>query len=133
MKGPHSGNLDRIQIVKGYLNEKGIADERIYDVVVSDDRKIDKNGRCETPVGNTVDLNTGNYTNTIGDAQLVTVWTDPDFDPSKRAFYYVRVLEIPTPRYSLLDAIALGIDWKETNRPATIQERAYSSPIWYTP
>ena len=133
LKDPHSGNLDRIQVVKGYLNEEGKAEERIYDVAVSDGRKINANGRCSTPVGNTVDLKTGKYTNSIGTTEMSIVWTDPDFDPSKRAFYYVRVLEIPTPRYSLLDAIALGIDWKETNRPATIQERAYSSPIWYTP
>lgn len=133
LKDPLRGNLDRIQIVKGYLNNEGKAEERIYDVAVSDDRTIDANGRCKVAVGNTVDLTTGKYTNTIGDAQLISVWTDPDFDPNKRAFYYVRVLEIPTPRYSLLDAIALGIDWEKTNRPATIQERAYSSPIWYTP
>jgi hypothetical protein len=132
-KDPNGANLDRIQIIKGYLNEEGFAEERIYDVAVSDDRKIGKDGRCETPVGNTVDLNTGKYTNTIGDVQMTVTWTDPDFDPEQAAFYYVRLLEIPTPRYSLLDAIALGIDWKETNRPATIQERCYSSPIWYTP
>ena len=133
LKDPNSGNLDRIQIIKGFLSDDGNAEERIYDVAVSDDREIDENGRCKTPVGNTVDLKTGIYTNSIGDVQLATVWTDPDFDPNKRAFYYVRVLEIPTPRYSLIDSIALGIDWKDTNRPATIQERAYSSPIWYTP
>ena len=133
LKDPNSGNLDRVQIVKGYLNDDGKAEERIYDVAVSDDREIDANGRCKTPVGSTVDLKTGNYTNTIGDAQFATTWTDPDFDPNKRAFYYVRVLEIPTPRYSLIDSIALGIGWQETNRPATIQERAYSSPIWHTP
>ena len=132
-KDPNSGNLDRIQIVKGFLNDEGIAEERIYDVVVSDDREIDENGRSGVLVGNTVDLTTGHYTNTIGDTQFATAWTDPDFDSSKSAFYYVRVLEIPTPRYSLRDAIALGIDWQETNHPATIQERAYSSPIWYTP
>jgi hypothetical protein len=84
-------------------------------------------------VGNTVDLDTGEYTNTIGAKQLVAVWADPDFDPTQHAFYYARVLQIPTPRYSLLDSIALGIDWNETNRPATIQERAYSSPIWFEP
>jgi hypothetical protein len=133
LRDPNSGNLDRIQIVKGFLNAEGKAEERIYDIAVSDDREINPDGRCKTPVGNTVDMETGRYANTIGDTQLVTAWSDPDFDPGKRAFYYVRVLEIPTPRYSLLDAIALGIDWKETNRPATIQERAYSSPIWYTP
>jgi hypothetical protein len=80
-----------------------------------------------------VDLATGFYTNTIGDAQLAAVWSDPDFEPATRAFYYVRVLQIPTPRHTLYDAIALGMDPAETNHPPTIQERAYSSPIWYTP
>jgi hypothetical protein len=107
--------------------------ERIYDIAVSDGRRIGADGRCRTTVGNTVDLETGNYTNDIGDAQLAVAWTDPDFDPTELSFYYVRALEIPTPRYSLLDAIALGIDWEDTNHPATIQERVYSSPIWYTP
>ena len=80
-----------------------------------------------------MDLKTAKYTNTIGDAQLATLWTDPEFDPSLRAFYYVRVLQIPTPRHTLYDTIALGVDPKESGNPATIQERAYSSPIWYTP
>ncbi len=133
LKDPNAGNLDRIQIIKGFLNQYGKAEERIYDVAVSGDREINSDGRCEAPVGNTVDVNTGSYTNTIGDVQLATTWTDPDFDPNAAAFYYVRVLEIPTPRYSLLDAIELGIDWLETNHPATIQERVYTSPIWYTP
>ena len=84
-------------------------------------------------VGSTVDIKTPTYTNTIGAAQLATVWTDPDFNPTQRAFYYIRVLEIPTPRHSAYDAVALGIDVNETRQPATIQERAYSSPIWYTP
>jgi hypothetical protein len=84
-------------------------------------------------VGNTVDISTATYTNSIGATQLATVWTDPDFKPGDTAFYYVRVLEIPTPRHSLYDAVALGIDVKETHEAATIQERAYSSPIWYTP
>ena len=84
-------------------------------------------------VGNTVNQETGEYTNTIGTTGFTAVWTDPDFDPTQRAFYYARVLEIPTPRYSLLDAIALGIDPKDTGHPATIQERVYSSPIWYSP
>lgn len=78
-------------------------------------------------------LNTVLYSNNIGTAQLAVVWTDPDFDPTQHAFYYVRAIEIPTPRHSLYDAVALGIDWEETIQPATIQERAYSSPIWYTP
>ena len=84
-------------------------------------------------MGNSVDLETGLYTNDIGTAQLVTVWTDPNFDASQRAFYYVRVLQIPTPRNSTYDAIALGMNPAETEKPVTIQERAYSSPIWYTP
>ncbi len=128
LRDPNGANLDRVQIVKGWLGTEGKALEKVYDVALSDGR-IDGS----KAVGNTVDLATGKYTNTIGDAQLATVWTDPDFEVSQRAFYYVRVLEIPTPRYSLLDSIALGIDWKDTNHPATIQERAYSSPIWYTP
>jgi hypothetical protein len=127
-KDPNGANLDRIQIVKGWLGEDGKAGETVYDVALSDDRTDGSK-----PVGNTVNLETGHYTNSIGDAELASVWSDPDFDAAQPAFYYVRVLEIPTPRYSLLDSIALGIDWKETNRPATLQERAYSSPIWYTP
>ena len=127
-KDPDGANLDRVQIIKGYLNADGSTGETIYDVALSDGRTDGS-----VAVGNTVDLATGEYTNSIGDAQLASFWQDPDFDPSQRAFYYVRALEIPTPRYSLLDAIALGMDVKETNRPATIQERVYSSPIWYTP
>ena len=133
MKDPKEGNLDRVQVIKGWLDKNGKSHEKIYDVAVSDDRKIGKDDRCRTPVGNTVNLETGAYTNDIGAAQLATVWVDPDFDPAQRAFYYVRVLQIPTPRYSLLDAIALQMDYRETGQPATIQERAYSSPIWYTP
>jgi len=127
-RDPNGANLDRIQIVKGWLNPDGQSQELIYDVALSDGRSDGSQA-----VGNTVNLTTGGYTNNIGAEQLAVVWRDPDFDPQLRAFYYVRVLEIPTPRYSLLDSIALGIDWQDTNRPATIQERAYSSPIWYTP
>ena len=128
MKDPVEGNLDRIQIVKGWMEPEGSTEERIYDVALS-------NGRTDgsEPVGNTVNLRIGSYTNDIGEPMLATVWHDPDFDPNKAAFWYVRVLQIPTPRYSLFDAIALGIDVEDTNRPATIQERAYTSPIWYTP
>lgn len=133
LKAPDGANLDRLQIVKGWLDESGQSRERIYDLAVSDGRKIDGNGRCETPVGNTVDLTTARYDNSIGAESLTAVWQDPDFDPDRAAFYYVRALEIPTPRYSLYDAIALGIDVAETGRPATIQERVYSSPIWYAP
>ncbi len=128
MKDPNQAHLDRIQIVKGWLEADGSTGERIYDVALSDGRSDG-----DVPVGNTVDLETGAYTNDIGDPELRAYWQDPDFDPSQPAFYYARVLQIPTPRYSLLDAIKLGIDVGETNRPATIQERAYTSPIWYTP
>jgi hypothetical protein len=125
---PNEANIDRIQIVKGWLNADGTTGEQVYDVALSDGRTDGS-----MPVGSTVDLQTGAYTNEIGDPRLSAYWEDPDFDPSQRAFYYARVLQIPTPRYSLLDSIALGIDVSETNRPATIQERAYTSPIWYTP
>jgi hypothetical protein len=127
-KDPVEGNLDRIQIVKGWVGADGQSHEKIYDVALSDDRKDGS-----VPVGNTVDLSTGAYTNDIGAQQLAAVWEDPDYDPDHVAFYYARVLQIPTPRYSLLDSIALGIDPAETGRPATIQERAYSSPIWISP
>lgn len=127
VKDPDAANLDRVQIIKGWLNADGEAEEQVYDVALSDGRTDGSE-----KVGNTVDLTTGSYTNTIGEAELKTVWTDPDFDPSQNAFYYVRALEIPTPRYSLFDAIKLGIDVEETGHTATIQERVYSSPIWYT-
>ena len=127
-RDPNGANLDRIQIVKGWLDADGQSQETIYDVALSGDRQDGS-----LPVGNTVDLATGAYTNNIGAAQLAVVWRDPDFDSKLSTFYYVRVLEIPIPRYSLLDSIALGMDWQDTNRPATIQERAYSSPIWYSP
>ncbi len=133
MKDPLGANLDRVQVVKGWLEADGTTRERIYDVAVSDGRTIGPDGRCATPVGNTVDLATGRYSNDIGAAELQAVWRDPQFDPAQRAFYYARVLEIPTPRYSLLDSIALDKPWQDTGRPATIQERVYGSPIWYSP
>ncbi len=132
VKDPVGGNLDRIQVIKGFLNAEGMPEEKIYDVALSDNRKAGADGKVP-PVGNTVDVSTGSYTNSIGDADLAAVWIDPDFDASQRAFYYVRVLQIPTPRHTLFDAIALGIPVEETGHPPTIQERAYSSPIWYTP
>jgi hypothetical protein len=132
VKDPISGNLDRIQVVKGWLDASGKTHEHIYNVVWSGNRKLNAEGKLP-PVGNTVDVKTASFSNTIGVAQLATVWADPDFDPSQRAFYYIRVLEIPTPRHQVYDAVALGIDNKETHEPATIQERAFSSPIWYTP
>ena len=131
VKSPTGANLDRVQIVKGWIDTAGRPRERVYDVVWSGDRVPDESGRLP-PVGNTVDLETGRYANTIGTAELVKVWRDPDFDPDERAFYYVRVLEIPTPRHSLLDAIALQIP-PPTEQPPTLQERAYTSPIWYSP
>lgn len=132
VKDPISGNLDRIQIVKGWLDESDKTHERIYDVAVSDGRKIDKNGRCKTPVGNTVDAKTANFTNTIGSSELGAVWTDPDFNPKDKAVYYARVIEIPTPRWSTIEAFRFGIDIPE-GAPVSTQERAYTSPIWYTP
>ena len=132
LKDGLSGNLDRIQIVKGWLDAKGETHERIWDVAVSDGRKIGDDGRAQESVGNTVDLATASYTNRIGDATLAGHWKDPDFDPAEAAFYYVRVLEIPTPRWTTHDAVFFGID-RPDNVPATIQDRAYTSPIWYTP
>jgi hypothetical protein len=127
-----SGNLDRVQVIKGWVDAQGEQHEKVYDVAWSGNRKPDAKGHLPE-VGNTVDVKTATYTNTIGAAQLAAVWKDPDFDPKLRAFYYVRVLEIPTPRHSLYDAVALNIDPATTNAPLTIQERAWSSPIWYTP
>jgi hypothetical protein len=132
MKDPVEANLDRIQIIKGWLDDAGLPRELVFDVAWSGERQLDADGKLPA-VGNTVDLQTGHYTNSIGDSELSAVWTDPEFDPSRPAFYYVRVLQIPTPRHTLLDAIALGIDPAETGHPATIQDRAYSSPIWYDP
>ncbi len=131
-KDPLSGNLDRIQVVKGWIDSSGAAQERVYDVVWSGERKIGADGKLPA-IGNTVDVKTATYTNTIGSTQLATVWKDPEFKADQAAFYYIRVLEIPTPRQSLYDAVALGIDVSETKQPASIQERAYSSPVWYTP
>ncbi len=132
LRDPDGANLDRLQVIKGWLDEKGETHERIYDVAVSDGRKIGPDGRCMTPVGDTVDLATATYTNTIGDAILAAHWKDPDFDPEQDAFYYIRVLEIPTPRWTTYDAVFYGIE-RPTNVPATLQDRAYTSPVWYTP
>jgi len=131
LKDPDSGNLDRIQIIKGWY-QNGYPQETIYDVALSDNRKPDPKTGKVPPVGNTVNIKEAGYTNSIGDSQLSAVWTDPDFKPEQHAVYYVRVLEIPTPRWSTYDAKALGIAPPE-GVAATIQERAWSSPIWYTP
>ena len=125
-------NLDRIQIIKGWLDGKGEPRERVYDVAVSDGRKIGPDGRCRTPVGNTVDVKTATYTNSIGAPLMMGYWQDPDFDARQRAFYYVRVLEIPTPRWTTYDAVFYA-KALPTGVPASEQERAYTSPIWYTP
>ena len=131
IRDPDGANLDRVQIIKGWLEGTGQTQEKIYDVVCSDGRAI-KKSRCEAPVGNTVDVENATYTNGIGDPFLTAHWQDPDFDPAERAFYYVRVLEIPTPRWTTYDAAFFGID-RPSNVPATLQDRAYTSPIWYTP
>jgi hypothetical protein len=133
VKDPLDANLDRVQVVKGWVAADGSARERIYDVAWSGDREPDEEGGLP-PVGNTVSLATGRYENSIGAAELTTVWTDPDFDPALRALYYVRVIQIPTARHTLLDTIALQQPPEAAEGHAsTIQERAYSSPIWYTP
>jgi hypothetical protein len=128
---PNSGHLDRIQIIKGTLLSDGATREEIYDIAWSGaDRELPDGSLA--PVENTVDLTTGRVDNRVGSAQLRAVWTDPDFDPSEPAFYYARVLQIPTARHSLLDKLALGGE-VDTRRPDTIQERAYTSSVWYTP
>ena len=132
VKDPVGANLDRIQVIKGWLDDEGMPQEKVYNVAMADGRSIGADGKV-APVGNTVDVSTGNYSNSIGDPELVITWSDPDFNAAKASFYYVRVLQIPTPRHTLYDAIALNIPVEETGHPATIQERAYSSPIWYTP
>ena len=129
-KDPNGANLDRVQVVKGWL-ENGVTKEKVFDVKWAGDRVPDENGKLPS-VGNTVDTKTATYTNDIGANELAVVWTDPEFDSTQKAFYYVRVLEIPTPRYSTYASARLGQEaWAGTY--STIQERAYSSPIWYTP
>jgi len=131
LKDPIGANLDRIQIIKGWLDAGGQTHEKIYDVAWSGDRKPDSKGKVP-PVGDTVDVPNATYTNTIGATELIKVWKDPEFDPSQRAFYYVRVLEIPTPRWTAYDAKYFGIKMPP-EVPMKLQERAYTSPIWYTP
>jgi len=132
LKDSIGANLDRIQIIKGWIDKNGELQERIYDVAVSGGRKIESDGRCKTPVGSTVDVENATWTNTVGAPELIAVWKDQDFDPAQRAFYYARVIEIPTPRWTAYDLKRLG------SKPLpgtvmTLQERAYTSPIWYTP
>jgi hypothetical protein len=132
MADPDGAHLDRIQIVKGWVEDDGRMRERIFDVAVSDGRTIGSDGRCKTPVGTTVDVANADYTNSIGDASLMAHWKDPGFDADRRAFYYVRVIEIPTPRWTAHDAKRFGIELAEAVR-VTVQDRAYTSPIWYAP
>jgi hypothetical protein len=132
LRDPDNANLDRVQIIKGWLDKKGKTHERVYDVAVSDGRKIGKDGRCKTPVGSTVNIPDASYTNTIGEPLFTAYWKDSDFDAKERAFYYVRVIEIPKPRWTAYDAKFFGVKMpKEV--PMTVQDRAYTSPIWYTP
>ena len=131
LKDPDGANLDRVQIVKGWLDAAGITHEQVYDVALSDRRNI-KPGRRAKPVGSTVDIETATYRNSIGAVQLSAVWQDPMFDPAHRAFYYVRVLEIPTPRWTAIDAAKFGLELDQ-KIPVVHQERAYTSPIWCGP
>ena len=132
LRDPDGANLDRVQIIKGWLDSSGNTQERIYDVAVSDGRQIGSDGRAREPVGNTVDVENATFTNTIGDAVMGAYWQDPDFEADQHAFYYVRVLEIPTPRWTTYDAAFFDIERPDIV-PATVQDRAYTSPIWYTP
>jgi Protein of unknown function (DUF3604) len=124
-------NLDRTQVIKGWLEASGEREEKVYDVAWSGDREPGPDGKLP-PVGDTVNVEEATYTNAIGAPFLQAFWTDSDFDPAERAFYYVRVLEIPTPRWTTYDARIFGVERPE-DVPASIQERAYTSPIWYTP
>jgi hypothetical protein len=132
LRDPDGANLDRIQIIKGWLDAAGKSHERIYDVAVTDGRTIGADGRCRAAVGNTVDVENATYTNTIGEALLTAYWQDPGFDPDQHAFYYVRVIQIPTPRWTTYDAAFFGIERPDIVPPTT-QDRAYTSPVWYTP
>ncbi|MFT5483973.1 MAG: hypothetical protein ACI9GW_002632 [Halieaceae bacterium] len=131
LRDPNDATLDRIQVIKGWVDLAGTEHEKVYNAAWSGDRLLSGGGKLPA-VGNTVDLSTAKYDNSIGAEQLSVIWTDPDFDPQLRAFYYVRVLQIPTPRHSLYDGIALQSEIPEEG-PPTLQERAYTSPIWYSP
>jgi hypothetical protein len=132
MRDPDGPSLDRIQIIKGWLSKDGKSKERIFDVAVSGGRKIGPDGRCKTPVGNTVDIPTATYTNTIGAAELSAYWKDPEFNAAQNAFYYVRVIQIPSPRWTAYDQKRYGIKMPDYV-PMIVTDRAYTSPIWYTP
>ncbi|NIM71474.1 MAG: DUF3604 domain-containing protein [Xanthomonadales bacterium] len=131
LRDPIGANLDRIQIVKGWLDRRGRTHEKVYDVAWSGDRQAGEDGKLPA-VGSTVDVANATYLNTIGASELIAVWQDPDFDPNQRAFYYARVIEIPTPRWTAYEAQRFGIEMPD-EVPMVTQERAYTSPIWYTP
>lgn len=131
VRDPEGANLDRIQVVKGWVDSKGKEQERVYNVAWSGDRVLNRQGELP-PVGNTVNVAQASYTNAIGSSYITGYWADPDFDPDEPAFYYVRVLEIPTPRWTVYDAKVFAVELPEGS-PTAIQERAYTSPIWYTP
>jgi hypothetical protein len=131
VKDPKGANLDRIQVVKGWVDSSGVSQEKVFNVAWSGERNIDAQGQI-SPLENTVDVKSATYDRNQGSAELAVVWQDPEFDLSQRSFYYTRVLQVPTPRHSLYDAVALDEDAPE-EAPASIQERAYSSPIWYNP
>ena len=132
LRDPDGANLDRVQVIKGWLDDKGETHERIYDIAVSGDRVIGDDGRAREPVGSTVDIETATFTNEIGAPMLAAHWQDPDFDPDEAAFYYIRVIEIPKPRWTTKDAAFFGVPLPD-RVPTTVQDRAYTSPIWYTP
>ena len=131
IRDPLSGNLDRLQIIKGWMDQEGETHEKVYDVAWSSGRKPGSDGKLPA-VGNTVDVENATWTNTIGAPELIAVWKDPDFDPQENAFYYARVIEIPTPRWTAYDAFRFDIKLPD-DVPMKTQERAYTSPIWYTP
>jgi len=132
MRDPDGPNLDRVQVVKGWLGKDGESQERIFDVAVSNGRKIGKDGRCMTPVGNTADVPNATYKNSIGAATLSAYWKDPEFDAKQRAFYYVRVIQIPSPRWTAYDQKRYGIKMDD-KVPMIVTDRAYTSPVWYAP
>jgi len=132
VKDPDGANLDRVQVIKGWRDVDGSLHEKIHNVALSDGRQEAPDGRVE-PVGSTVDVADASYTNSIGDPELAVVWTDPDFDPEELAFYYMRVIEIPTPRWTAYDAKYYDLKDLPKEIPMVTQERAYSSPIWYSP
>ena len=132
VKDPDGANLDRIQIIKGWLDIDGKNNERIYDVALSGDREVDSDTGKAPAVGSTVNAEDATYTNSIGAAYLSTVWTDPHFNPDQRAFYYARIIEIPVPRWTAYDASYYNVE-RNANIPMIIQDRAFTSPIWYTP